>query len=159
MNNSLRFAIIGFAVCCLISLIFATVYKHNVLKIEYLGNTSDYKKDEDVYVYYIDRTEIKKNHLEIHGWLIKPGINLIYVNNMYVLIDDDNKVYGIKTRSIKRAEVTMHFNDGFNYDNSGLHGQCPVGILSSSGRYRIGILIREQNGNQYIKLTNEYIGE
>jgi hypothetical protein len=159
MNNNLRITIIGLLLSCIISLIFGILYKHDNEKVIYMGNISDYELAGENYFFIVHHSVITENKLYIHGALLKRGTNLDYVNNRYVLIDKDNKLYGIKSIMINRPDVTEFFNDGYNYNNSGLDGQTRAYKINN-GEYTVGAIIIERDGKKYLvisdnKITNE----
>jgi hypothetical protein len=159
MNNNLNIAIIGLFLSFSISIIFGIIYKYNNEKVIYKGNISEYELDDGKYFFIVHHSKIIDNKLYIHGALLKKGINLDYVNNHYVLIDNENKLYGIKTIMVKRPDVTEFFNDGSNYDNSGLDGQIKADKINN-GVYTVGAVIKEKNGKEYLIISdNKFIKE
>jgi len=161
MNGKTKLALIGFALSCLVSFMFVLIYKHNNEKIKYLGNIYDYEildvANSYEHIFIIDEYNIIENILNIHGCYIKLGNSINYVNNNYVLINNKNEIYGIKTLSIKRPSATEFFNDGFNYDNSGLHGYCKIYRFANEKELKIGVIIKEKNGNEYLIISNVII--
>ncbi len=55
----------------------------------------------------------------------------------------------------KRSDITERWNNGNNYDNSGLQGNGLIKYLNK-GQYRIGFLIIN-NSEQYYYMTDVYL--
>jgi len=156
MNINLRIAIIGLLFSFMVSSMFGVIYKHDNEKIIYMGTTSEYDLANGEYFFIVHHAIITESRLHIHGALLKRGANLNYVNNRYVLIDKNNKLYGIKTIMIKRPDVTEFFNDGYNYDNSGLDGQTKAYKFKNS-EYSVGAIIKEKDGREYLVISDNKI--
>lgn len=91
------------------------------------------------------------------GWLISTNYSS-YETEKYLILQNKLKsqnVYKIKLiESHKRPDVTRHFNNGLNYDDSGVQGYFHLKTVNSkikNGRYRIGFGIKHK-GILYYKL-------
>lgn len=145
--------------CCFVITPFLLIFlfKYDNEKLISLGQVSDYHIT-DKYITIIDDIKQTKNKTSIYGCSIKLGEDLDYVNKQYVLIDNQNKAYGLNTVVVDRKSATEYFNDGFNYDKSGLNGQFATKYLNDGVIYRIGILVIERDGKIYLYISDKNVG-
>lgn len=157
MKRELKVFLIFLCCCIMIPLILIILFNYDNEKLTSLGNISDYNLTNE-YITIIDDVQQTKNKTTIYGCSLKLGENLDYVNKQYVLVDDENRVIGINTVVTDRTSATEYFNDGFNYDKSGLNGQFATKYINNEVNYKIGILIKEKNGATYLVISDRIIG-
>lgn len=147
----------GLLICFLISMSFILLYKHDNGRLTNLGTVSDYNTTND-YIVIIDDYVIDASYLSIYGCALKLGKNIDYVNNQFVLIDDNDRIYGLNTIVVDRPSATEYYNDGFNYDKSGLQAHCKIGHLVDNENYKIGLIITEYDRSNYLVVTDKVVG-
>lgn len=143
--------------CIIVPLIFIILFSYDSRKLKLIGEVSDYAIS-DKYITIIDDVQQINNTALIYGCSVKLGEDLSYVNKQYVLVDEQNKLYGMNTVIVDRKSATEYYNDGFNYDNSGLNGEFATRYLEENSVYKIGIVINEKDGNTYLAISDKTIG-
>lgn len=105
----------------------------------------------------LDEIIVKGDLIKLNGWAIVRGIESKMNDKKIVLMDTSNekKYELVSTRDVKRTDVTSHFNNSMNYNNSGFDTEIPKENLKK-GKYRIGILISDDSGSIY-KMGRETI--
>ena len=146
-------ALIG---CFLVSVIFASVYRYDNQKTVVSGKAVDYAAAQE-YSWYIDSVTKNAKQVVVEGWAAKLGSDLAYVNRNVVLIDSQGELHHLNTVMVKRTSVTEHFKDGHNYDNSGIRAACMLKDLEPGRAYAVGIIVKEQNGSQYLIKTDKTV--
>ena len=71
--------------------------------------------------FYIEFVEKNHNYNKIRGWCVKRGENSRGAVIKAILWNKSlhkGQIFSVN-QQIRRHDVTKHFNDGFNYDNSG----------------------------------------
>ncbi len=106
------------------------------------------------YKYYIDEITNSEDKLNIAGWCVVVGKGTRWVNNKFILIDDDKVGYVLNTVMQQRPSVTEFINDGINYDNSGLVGNGNIKNLPE-GKYNVGILLENELEQLSIIMTDQ----
>jgi hypothetical protein len=95
--------------------------------------------------------------VEISGWIVNLGEDIIAANSSVILHDlDRNAYYKIKTQTIPRPDVTMYINDGHDYDLSGFSAKGLIPFLRRNTHYRVFILLMN-NGDTFLFPLDEYI--
>lgn len=97
----------------LIVLLGLYMYKNSYRTIDELNvQNIDVKKDLEV--------SSDENYFYLRGWSCILGESILDVDVSLILWDEEEqKGYLIPTKLQERPDVTTHFNDGYNYDNSG----------------------------------------
>jgi hypothetical protein len=116
----------------------------------------DYAAAED-YFYYIDSITKNDEQVRIEGWVAKLGQDIDYINRTVVLIDSQGQLYHLNTVMVVRNNVTEYFNDGHNYDNSGISAACMLSDLQPNETYKVGVIIREKDGSKSLLITDETV--
>gem|GEM_PF-3212503 len=110
---------------------------------------SDMKKNVADVQFTIDsvNNDENSNYISIRGWALKKGANISTVECYVGLINTStNEYYKLNTVKEDRPDVTSHFNDGFNYDKSGLYSQFSMKRVEK-GKYEIVLLYLSDNNN------------
>lgn len=157
MKKEFKIFIFFVSWCIIVPLLFIILFNSDSKKLILIGEVSDYAIS-DKYITIIDDVQQINNTTLIYGCSVKLGEDLSYVNKQYVLIDEQNKLYGMNTLIVDRKSATEYYNDGFNYDNSGLNGQFASKYLDENSFYKIGIVINEIDGNTYLAISDKIIG-
>lgn len=103
--------------------------------------------------YNIDSVEEKDGTMFINGWIVEAAMDNVYFNRNYLLKDSTGKMYKLKSAMVKRPDVTVHFNHGFNYDNTGIMGKVETGKLKKGEKYTIGFLLTGQDKYEKVLFT------
>lgn len=156
MNNNLRFVII-----LLLALIMGITSIFFLVEFDlysFLGNKqANVSKGTNFnhrFKYYIDKIDIDEKYINIRGWTVVIGENSVnYHIKIALQTKDDYLIYN--TNNENRSDVTAHFNDGFNYDNSGFKVQIDKTNLNRA-EYALKIILNNKD-NKYqdiIKILN-----
>ena len=99
----------------------------------------------------------KDKDVSIKGWAFKKNQNLRTVNT-YVTLRNKNtsQVFKINTIKEERKDVTLLYNDSYNYDHSGLFAQFNKNVLKDKGEYEICILYLSDNNTDFVP-TGKFI--
>ncbi len=157
MRNDIKIVVGCLLGSILISLMFVMIYRYDNERLISLGQVSDYQTSDE-YVVIIDDIQLTKLTLSIFGCSVKLGEDINYVNKQYVLIDEENQIIGMNTVVVDRKSATEYYNDGFNYDKSGLNGQCLTKYLDKRTIYKVGMVIKELDGNRYLYISDLVVG-
>ncbi|MFU0831514.1 MAG: hypothetical protein ACFWUC_01020 [Oscillospiraceae bacterium] len=142
--------------CFLISVAFSAVYRYDNQKVIISGHETDYAAAED-YSYYIDSITKNDKQVRIEGWVAKLGQDIDYVNRTIVLIDTKGQLYHLNTVMVVRTSVTEYFNDGHDYDHSGICAACMLSDLQPDETYKVGVIIREKDGSTSLLITDKTV--
>lgn len=125
----------------------------NQLKVTKLSSSVINSDDKQVTDYNFDSINIFDDFCTIKGWAIAKGIDSIDVVPSIILVDNENNFYKVKTRIVKRDDITEKINDGRTYDNSGIVSEFKVEGLKKNRKYTIVIQIKI-NETVYMKWTD-----
>lgn len=155
MDKTFKCSIIALAGCFLISFAFSLIYKWDNERTIYLGKANTFEQAADQYITIIDRTKVEENYFTIDGCVLLQGEDMVYINNRFVLIDQNGFVYGLNSVMVNRPSATEYFSDGYIYDNSGLSAKGKVKNLDA-GNYQVGVVIFTKDEEQLLlPLENE----
>lgn len=148
--------LLAFFFCNVLSLVFILTYQQdNTIVKKYYVEEVNLNVDE--YYYGLDPVKIEKNQLIISGWVVKKNSDLNYISRSILLIDENNNYYKMNTVKQDR-NLTEFYNNGFNYDYGGLIAQCSILQFKEGSKFKIAILVNEQNGESYlIRFENEVV--
>ena len=92
------------------------------------------------------------------GWAMKVGDSNLesYANLTFLLKNEQNIYFKVKTVVENRPDVTEVFSDGTNYNNSGFLARGSVKKLSE-GDYQACLLYIEKDGTSHLFLYDQYI--
>lgn len=152
-----RFVTIGLSICIIFSSVLALLYKINIEKIIPVTGLQINNNTQEEYEFYIDNAYIENGRVYINGWSVKKGEDYNNPNVKIILQDTNEKMFSVHTTSVRRTEVTTYFNDGFNYDNSGIFGSCKVKYLEPGMTYKVLILMKDGNKNSVLMETSSIL--
>jgi len=96
-----------------------------------------------------------KDVIMIKGWAFLK--NNTPDDRIYILLKSANNGYIFDTMQYTAADVTAYFkNIKKTTDNSSFIANIPLETITN-GTYNIGIIIQNQKGNNYLKLSQNYI--
>lgn len=146
-------------------LLFIVLFLHDNEKIEKIS-LDQFKEITNVTEYGIEQISLNDKSVFLEGWLIETPGNILRVDRNFILTNGNN-TYKLNTIMQERTDITERWNNGNDYDSSGLAGNGSVKYLDK-GTYRIGFLINDNspyhigfwnndNGFQRYYLTDEYL--
>lgn len=99
----------------------------------------------------------KDKVVNIRGWAFKQNENLKTVETYVALKNIETKdIYKINTIKEVRNDVTLHFNDSYNYDNSGFFASFDKHSLKRKGEYELCIIYLS-NDNTELAFTGKIL--
>lgn len=103
--------------------------------------------------------DVEDSVLKIRGWIIELNVVSEDIKtNIYILNSESNSMYKIITGKQMRNDVTVHFNDNTNYDQSGFIAKGDISLIDGNiEEYRIIIGYNKYNGEEKFVDTNRYI--
>ncbi len=107
---------------------------------------SGLQKNVNEVIFSIDSIE-EKDYISIRGWAYKKGINISIVECFVAVRNiSTNECFRVNTIKENRPDVTKYFNDGLNYDNSGIYAKFSKRKLGK-GVYEIILLYFSDNSH------------
>lgn len=132
---------------CLLTMISCLFLYYKNSKIETI-NIEHYEVADNLLNFFLDCNEKQGNDYVISGWAYKPNENIKFFNNAVVLKDvEENKYYKCNTKFFQRADVTAHFNDGFDYTNSGFYVKVGCSKFIKGKAYQLCFLYQSSDNN------------
>lgn len=153
MKKQTKTGIIFLAVSVLLPCLFLALFLHENVKPQKLPLETAAELTQ-VTEYGIEQADILDGMILLQGWLLETPDTILSINRNFIL-SDGARTYKLNTVLQKREDITTRWNNGNNYDNSGLEGSCLASSLEK-GRYRIGFLITDAVNKRYY-LTDEYL--
>ncbi len=133
----------------LAGIVFMSVYYALIIydntKVEKF-DISDYQIGNEQAEFSIDSLNIGKTSTTLRGWEVTKGVSTELVNTHFVLVDDSYG-YILNTEVENRNDVTVFFNDGLNYDNSGIVSLFLNSKFEKGKEYNIYILYENESLN------------
>lgn len=155
-NSTVSFIAVSSVVAFFCMLICCIALYYNNFKVSKVNVDAYQKSDADIR-FCFDELKLKKGKYLISGWALKEGTDIGYANNTVLLKNlTNNEYYKVKTKFIKRSDVTAHINDGKNYDNSGFQCRVNQKQLSAGIQYKVCFLY-QTNGENILFETEELI--
>jgi hypothetical protein len=112
-------------------------------------------ENSDNMKYNIEGVSMDQNMISINGWAFIVNKSSVD-SNIKIILEGENINYSINVFNINRPDVTSHFNQNINFDNSGFKLVIKKEKFNK-GNYKIGILITNENENSYFMSTNKKI--
>ncbi|RRD95376.1 hypothetical protein EII17_03785 [Clostridiales bacterium COT073_COT-073] len=151
--NEITHLVVLIIISFMIGVCFVVVYKVDNEQLVELGSLKKYEIGAEG-IFIVDQYYLENKALYIEGCFLRLGEDLDYVNSSFVLIDESEICWAINTIPTKRESATEFFNDGYNYDDSGLKGYIPLSKLKR-GKYRIGIVTKNKENVSEIKISDK----
>lgn len=104
-------------------------------------------------LFSIDSIENKPQDkiIDIKGWAFKQHENLNTVKTYVALKNiETSEVFKVNTVKQERNDVTLYFNDSYNYNHSGFIAKFDKNALKSKGSYEICILYLSDNNTDFV---------
>ena len=99
----------------------------------------------------------EEKYYYVRGWSCILGETIENVNVAIILWnEEEQRGYVVPTILEKRPDVTAHFQDGYNYDNSGFVSYVRKDRIDQCARYQIFIRYRN-NGHDEYKYTGKVL--
>ncbi len=153
MKSENKISILLLALSIILPVLFIMLFIHDNEKIEKIS-LDEATELSMVTEYGIENIIVDNTNIFLSGWLIEKPDTISKVNRNFIL-SDGNNTYKLNTIMEKRSDITERWNNGNNYDNSGLQGNGLIKYLNK-GQYRIGFLIIN-NSEQYYYMTDVYL--
>ncbi len=150
-ENKISIILLGLSIA--LPILFIILFMHDNEKIEKIS-LNEATELSLVTEYGIENIIVDDTNIFLSGWLIEKPDTISKVNRNFIL-SDGNNIYKLNTIMEKRSDITERWNNGNNYDNSGLQGNGLIKYLNK-GQYRIGFLITD-NSEQYYYMTDVYL--
>lgn len=110
---------------------------------------------KDDFQYNIESTSSSKNVIEISGWVFRKGVTDNISDSVYVAVSDNSQTYLVKTKQIKRPDITLTFNKG-NLDNSGFSATLFTSNFQKR-KYELGLAIKNKEGKWFFSPTGNSV--
>lgn len=96
--------------------------------------------------------------ISINGWLVNRGENS-YNNNISLLLksNSNKESYRLRMDSYNRKDITQHFSDGYNYDNSGINSILSISDYVDSGNYSVYLELKCNNITYQYSTGNTFV--
>lgn len=108
---------------------------------------------------YFENNNNKSNSIVIAGWCVILGKQTNPIAIHVLLKDESNNYYQLPTSMEQRAEVTKHFDDNVNYDNSGFSVNIDTSFFNfNEEQYEI-VLLYEQNMQKSLVYSGKIISQ
>lgn len=153
MKSETKTSIFFLIISIILPLLFILLFLYDNTKIPEIS-LDEMLEISDITEYGIETAEIIDGNIVLKGWLIETPNTISRIDRNFIL-SDGNTAYKLNTIMQTRNDITERWNDGNNYDNSGLEGNGAVKYLDR-GHYCIGFLINDNDQNHYY-LTDEYL--
>ena len=153
MKSENKISILLLALSIILPVLFIMLFIKDKEKIEKIS-LDEATELSMVTEYGIENIIVDNTNIFLSGWLIEKPDTISKVNRNFIL-SDGNNTYKLNTIMEKRSDITERWNNGNNYDNSGLQGNGLIKYLNK-GQYRIGFLIIN-NSEQYYYMTDVYL--
>ncbi|AGK97862.1 hypothetical protein [Clostridium pasteurianum] len=146
--------------------------KKKQLKVINLGKDTKIVENEKEILYNIDSINLSNGLGNITGWAIINGMNSYNIMPTLILKSEDGDLYKVKTRIVKRRDITKIFNGEFTddnthltcvtpsglgvtknknvYDNSGIISEFNIDNLRKNQSYKIGIQLQVNKANYFV---------
>lgn len=106
----------------------------------------------------LESLNMTNDNIEARGWAMIEDMESDR-SHIYIILNNQQLHYKIKTRKINRPDVTNHFKNGLNYNNSGFASKFGAEELPD-GEYNFGIMIYNDSLQKaYFKLTDKKISK
>lgn len=151
--------------------------KKKQLKITKLDENTKIVESKKEILYNIDSINLSNGLGNITGWAIIKDVNSYNIMPTLILKSEDGDLYKVKTRIIKRRDITKLFNGEFTdlnthltcitpsglgvtknknvYDNSGIISEFKIDDLKRNQTYKIGIQLQVNKINYFIWTNKE----
>ena len=153
MKSENKISILLLALSIILPVLFIMLFIHDNEKIEKIS-LDEATELSMVTEYGIENIIVDNTNIFLSGWLIEKPDTISKVNRNFIL-SDGNNTYKLNTIMEKRSDITERWNNGNNYDNSGLQGNGLIKYLNK-GQYRIGFLIIN-NSEHYYFMNDVYL--
>lgn len=148
-----------------IPLSFLGVYVYDNSKVIEIKEYTILPKDDTDFEMRIETISlIDDEHYSIDGWVVDLGKKNAdekkYIKNQIVLLDEkNNELYGINTVSIDRSDVSEILNSEIDFGKCGFKGTVKMNKISSDTQYTVGIMMENNNNDEkLVKLSERKIG-
>ena len=153
--------------------------KKRQLKIIDLGKNTTIVENKKEIIYNIESINLSNGLGNITGWAVIKGMNSYNIMPTLILKSEDADLYKIKTRILKRNDITKSFNGESTddnthltcvtkselgvtknknvYDNSGIISEFKIDELKKNQRYRIGIQLEVNKVNYFVWTNRELV--
>ncbi|MFT8314228.1 MAG: hypothetical protein ABF633_08200 [Clostridium sp.] len=151
--------------------------KKKQLKITKLDKDTRIVEGKKEILYNIDSISLSNGLGNITGWAVINGVNSYNIMPTLILKGEDGDLYKVRTRIIKRTDITKLFNaestdanthltcvtpSGLGvtknknvYDNSGIDSEFKIDDLKRNQSYKIGIQLQVNKINYFIWTNKE----
>lgn len=130
-----------------------SVYSHyNKSNVLQPIDNPDFKDD---FQFNIEELIASNNVINVSGWVFRKGINNNQKDSIFVSVSNNSETYLIKTKPIKRPDISLTFNKG-NLENSGFS----TTLFNSNfkkGKYDLGFAIKSREGKWYYAKTGNTV--
>lgn len=159
-------SLIVFVCSVLLSLIFTFIYIYDNSKLIRLNIPYEEKNNTNI-EFNIEKVNLSSDYVEITGWAIDKGKTYdyfnwvngdgssVYINNTVVLEDSNGTYFLVNTTSCERKDINSEINDGIDYKKCGMHAAVRISKLKKNETYKIGILLKDPNGEENLVMSNE----
>lgn len=149
--------------------------KRQLKVIKLYGNTAIIENKKEI-LYSIESINFSNGLGSITGWAVIKGENSYNIMPNVILKSQEGDLYKIKTRIVKRKDITRRFNGetvddnthltmitrskaGITrnknvYDNCGINSEFQINDLKRNQSYKIGIEL-QSNGTNYFVWTDK----
>ena len=155
-----------FLISIFISLAFVFIYIADNSKLKETDVSDAIKYNENIQM-KIESINYVENYVEVTGWAIDKGKTYdyynwvcgkgsgVYINNTIVLEDSNGTYFTINTTSCEKAGINEKINDGIDYRNCGIRASIKVSKLKKDETYKIGVIIRDIDGNESLAMSDK----
>lgn len=106
-------------------------------------------------IYNIEESSQEFDNINMNGWAFIPE-QTAEDNSIQIILESTEIIYSINVLSVKRPDVTLHFNQKVSFDDAGFKLKIDKQKLQK-GIYKIGILIKTKDENTSFRRTDKTI--